>query len=165
MSKTFSIACKDCEKQLWIGQSKKEDFKIYSGNPEVMRNLRLFLWEHKGHNLKFDENCESEIAEYEEMEAYIKRSDIPLWHDLAGATDGPDLPEESKPGSVKAPAHYTARVPGIECIQVTQHFNFNRGNAIKYIWRAGLKGNEIEDLKKAREYIDFEIKRIGGELK
>lgn len=62
--------------------------------------------------------------------------------------------------NVKHPSHYTDRVPGIECIQVTQHFNFNRGNAIKYIWRAGLKGDEIEDLKKAIQYLEFEIARI-----
>ena len=66
---------------------------------------------------------------------------------------------------VSRPSHYTSRVPGIECIQVTQHFNFNRGNAIKYLWRAGEKDKtkEIEDLQKARQYIDFEIKRIEEE--
>ena len=62
--------------------------------------------------------------------------------------------------NVKHPEHYTNIVPGIECIEVTQHFNFNRGNAIKYLWRAGSKNNEIEDLKKAIQYIEFEIKRL-----
>lgn len=61
--------------------------------------------------------------------------------------------------AVHNPPHYK-QVPGIECIEVTQHFNFNRGNAIKYLWRAGAKGDEVEDLKKAREYIDFEIARL-----
>ena len=64
--------------------------------------------------------------------------------------------------SVKHPDHYTSVVPGIECIQVTQHFNFNKGNAIKYIWRAGNKNNEIEDLQKAIQYLEFEINRIIG---
>jgi hypothetical protein len=43
--------------------------------------------------------------------------------------------------------------------------NFNLGNAIKYIWRAGLKneGKHIEDLKKAIFYINDEIKRIEGQ--
>ena len=67
---------------------------------------------------------------------------------------------EDKNDPVKHPCHYTDTVPGIECIQVTQHFNFNRGNAIKYIWRAGKKGNEIEDLQKAKQYIEFEIERL-----
>lgn len=61
---------------------------------------------------------------------------------------------------VKHPKHYKDVVPGIECIEVTQHFNFNRGNAIKYIWRAGFKENEIEDLKKAIQYLEFEINRL-----
>lgn len=64
------------------------------------------------------------------------------------------------PSQVSHPSHYTSVVPGIECIQVVQHFNFNRGNAIKYIWRAGSKSNEIEDLQKAMQYLEFEIARL-----
>lgn len=61
---------------------------------------------------------------------------------------------------VEHPKHYTAQVPGIECWDVTQHFNFNRGNAIKYVWRAGSKDDLIEDLKKAIQYINHEIARV-----
>lgn len=46
----------------------------------------------------------------------------------------------------------------IECIDVTRHHTFNIGNAIKYLWRCDLKGNTIEDLKKAIWYIEDEIK-------
>ena len=60
---------------------------------------------------------------------------------------------------VNHPAHYTSHPSGIECIEVTRWMNFNMGNAIKYIWRAGNKGNALEDLKKARWYLDDEIKR------
>lgn len=63
---------------------------------------------------------------------------------------------------VNHPKHYTSHASGIECIQVTEHMNFNRGNAVKYIWRAGDKGNEIEDLRKAAWYLDREIKRLGA---
>jgi hypothetical protein len=38
--------------------------------------------------------------------------------------------------------------------------NFSLGNAIKYIWRAGLKNNAIEDLEKARWYLDREIEKM-----
>lgn len=61
---------------------------------------------------------------------------------------------------VNHPPHYTAHPSGVECIDVTEHMNFNRGNAVKYIWRAGAKGDELEDLKKARWYIDREIQRM-----
>jgi hypothetical protein len=64
--------------------------------------------------------------------------------------------------SVNHPSHYTSHPSGVECIQITRWMNFNRGNAIKYIWRAGEHAalKEIEDLKKARWYIDDEIKRL-----
>lgn len=61
---------------------------------------------------------------------------------------------------VNHPKHYINQVPGIECIQVTENFNFNRGNAIKYIWRCGDKGNPIEDLSKAKWYIEREMERL-----
>lgn len=60
--------------------------------------------------------------------------------------------------AVDHPKHYNEHPSGIECIQVVRHFNFCIGNAIKYLWRAGLKNDDIEDLKKARWYIDDEIK-------
>lgn len=60
------------------------------------------------------------------------------------------------------PAHYRSHPSGIEAIQVTEHLNFCLGNAIKYIWRAGLKADAIEDLEKARWYLDREIARLRG---
>lgn len=63
---------------------------------------------------------------------------------------------------VNHPVHYTAHPSGVEAIDITEGFNFNLGNAIKYIWRADYKGKAIEDLKKARFYVDREIKRRGG---
>ena len=64
------------------------------------------------------------------------------------------------PDLVNHPPHYKAHPSGVECIEITEHMNFCRGNAVKYIWRAGEKGSEIEDLKKARWYLDREIKRM-----
>jgi len=61
---------------------------------------------------------------------------------------------------VNHPKHYTEHPSGVECIEITEHMNFCVGNAIKYLWRAGLKGAQVEDLRKARWYIDREIARI-----
>lgn len=59
------------------------------------------------------------------------------------------------------PSHYRQHPSGVECIQVTEHMNFNLGNATKYIWRAGLKNpSALEDLEKARWYVDREIERL-----
>lgn len=62
--------------------------------------------------------------------------------------------------AVNHPDHYCSSPSGIECITVTRHMNFNIGNAVKYLWRAGLKGATLEDLKKAAWYINDEIARI-----
>lgn len=48
----------------------------------------------------------------------------------------------------------------IECIDITRNYNFNLGNAIKYLWRADHKGNKMDDLRKAIWYINDEIKRL-----
>jgi len=57
------------------------------------------------------------------------------------------------------PQHYRQHPSGVECITITEHFGFCIGNAIKYLWRAGLKGDAVEDLRKAAWYIDREIRR------
>lgn len=77
----------------------------------------------------------------------------------------PPRPEMGKKHDlVNHPKHYTSDPSGVECIEITRHRNFNIGNAIKYLWRAGLKdGNsDIQDLKKAVWYIEDEIKRLEG---
>lgn len=82
--------------------------------------------------------------------------------------------------NVNHPKHYTSDPSGVECIQITEHRNFCIGNAIKYLWRAGLKPSasveadsaigkavelrntekQIEDLRKAVWYINREIERL-----
>ena len=63
--------------------------------------------------------------------------------------------------SVDHPDHYNW-IPGIECMDVVKHMNFPIGNAMKYLWRAGRKPgiSSIEDLKKAKFYIETEIERL-----
>lgn len=60
---------------------------------------------------------------------------------------------------VNHPDHYTQHPSGVECIQITEYMNFCVGNAMKYLWRAGLKFDDIEDLKKSAWYINREIER------
>lgn len=60
--------------------------------------------------------------------------------------------------AVAHPPHYTSHPSGIECIQITEHMDFLTGNAIKYLWRAGLKSEDpIKDLEKAMWYIQRKI--------
>lgn len=60
---------------------------------------------------------------------------------------------------VHHPKHYIQHPSGIEAIEITEGFNFCVGNAIKYLWRAGLKDDTIQDLRKAIWYIEREIQR------
>lgn len=80
------------------------------------------------------------------------------------------MASKNKNDQVNHPKHYTSDPSGIECIDITRHRNFNIGNAIKYLWRAGLKEDkdrklidkQIEDLNKAVWYLVDEIHRLGG---
>lgn len=72
------------------------------------------------------------------------------------------MAKKDRNDAVNHPAHYTSYPSGIECIQVTEHMGFNLGNAVKYIWRADLKHDAIEDLKKARWYIERELSKRGA---
>lgn len=66
------------------------------------------------------------------------------------------------------PNYYKSHPSGIECIDITRHYCFSIGNAIKYLWRAGLKTEEglqdrekeIEDLRKAIWYINDRIDQL-----
>ena len=74
---------------------------------------------------------------------------------------GVDVSDNPKHDPVNHPKHYTEHPSGVECIQITEHMNFNLGNTVKYIWRAGLKTTDsMEDLRKARWYLDREIARM-----
>lgn len=66
---------------------------------------------------------------------------------------------------VAEPSHYKQHPSGIECITITRHMNFNLGNAVKYVWRAGLKNSAIEDLRKAVWYLNDEIARLESSKK
>ena len=77
--------------------------------------------------------------------------------------------------NVDHPVHYNSHPSGVECIDIAEHYNFNVGNAIKYLWRSGIKKElglsdlekELEDIDKAiwyltrhRNNLDSKIKQI-----
>jgi hypothetical protein len=66
---------------------------------------------------------------------------------------------------VNHPSHYVSHPSGIECIDVVQHMSFLRGNAVKYLWRAGQKtgSDAVTDLRKAIWYVEREIEKIEHE--
>ena len=66
------------------------------------------------------------------------------------------------------PDYYKSHPSGVQCIDITRYYCFSIGNAIKYLWRAGLKTEEglqdrekeIEDLHKAIWYINDRIEQL-----
>ena len=131
----------------------KEAEKLY----EKIDNVQLHLVNSRLNN--DEEEKKSAISEMETamchamqlLKCFIERND-----------------KEQKADNVNHPAHYNSHPSGIECIEIARHHNFNIGNTIKYLWRAGLKSEEgmedtdkqVEDLNKAIWYIQDEIKRI-----
>jgi hypothetical protein len=69
---------------------------------------------------------------------------------------------EEEDEAVNHPNHYY-HPSGVEAIQITRHESFLRGNILKYVLRAPYKGNELEDLKKASVYLQWEIERLETE--
>jgi hypothetical protein len=61
--------------------------------------------------------------------------------------------------NVNHPKHYTSHPSGVECIEITEHMNFNLGNAVKYCFRSGNKvqSEEIQDLQKGIWYARREM--------
>ncbi len=70
-----------------------------------------------------------------------------------------DEPKVKEVDPVNHPSHYCSHPSGVECIQITESMGFCLGNALKYIWRADLKWDRTEDIKKAIWYLERELKR------
>lgn len=98
------------------------------------------------------------------IEADGRLTDMTKFFSDVSISEFSDLPVDEIEDVVNHPAHYTSDPSGVECITVTRHRNFNIGNAMKYLWRAGLKDADThtEDLRKAIWYINDEIKRLEG---
>lgn len=71
------------------------------------------------------------------------------------------IDETEKPLKNTTPTHYQATIQPIDLINA-QDLNFNLGNVVKYVCRAGKKQGEniLTDLEKAKDYINFEIERV-----
>ena len=112
-------------------------------------------------------NCLNIVAD---CNSIIRKDKTPIYYKLVEQCKPKDMEQktEIKVDNVNHPAHYNSHPSGIECIEIARHHNFNIGNAIKYLWRAGLKSEkgmedadkQVEDLRKAIFYINDEIERI-----
>jgi hypothetical protein len=74
------------------------------------------------------------------------------------------MSQQKPKDDINHPKHYNSHPSGIESIVIEEHMNFCLGNVHKYIMRCDYKGKPIEDLKKARWYLNREIERREKEL-
>lgn len=95
----------------------------------------------------------------------------PLYCDACGARmenyyeddENPEEKQEVQSDAVVHPSHYnTGKIEVWDAID-DWGLGFGLGNVVKYVARAGHKGNELEDLKKARNYLDREIRKLEEE--
>ncbi len=105
------------------------------------------------------------VAVYENSNYVATQRNTPTSGDAEAGEVG-----EQTVDMVEQPAHYNQGPPckgcgrPIECLDITEHMNFCLGNTVKYVWRCDLKHDAIEDLRKARKYLDTEIARREAQL-
>ena len=121
-------------------------FGDYKWLPKIIDGEWSVLWQRhtQPEELPFVDSLNDQYAEIEQVRQQV--NSLPGFkHDF-----------------VNHPKHYCDHPSGIECIEITRHHDFAIGNAIKYLWRAGLKDsdNEIQDLKKAVWYIQDKIAQL-----
>lgn len=108
------------------------------------------------------------IKELKGIKINTEKEEIPNLKHIKGMNGS--INSNNSNSRVFSPSHYTWLKDkcGIEVIDITRHMDFNLGNAIKYILRAGHKSEEgytdnlkeIEDLRKAIWYINDKIKML-----
>lgn len=112
---------------------------------------------------KHDVRCTCHCTEHEHIRRHY--AELDEWdraHSRHGETG--TTGKVIDPEGVNHPKHYNEHPSGVECIEVVRHMSFNLGNAIKYLWRDGIKDEEmpLQDLKKAAWYLNDEIQRREG---
>ncbi|EPZ3525206.1 DUF3310 domain-containing protein [Listeria monocytogenes] len=169
----------------------KQGYKWADGTPLVPVSLaRYHKYGHGTYVREFHESKEirwvpnkyAELTPGTELIPYIEKTNYfntyePIKCDLPSEKESRVIKQEAFDALVKPqhrmndeisqPSHYTSG--GIEPIEFIQshNMNFEKGNVIKYVTRAGKKEgqNEVKDLKKARQYLDFLIGKLEEEEK
>ena len=127
--------------------------------PEALQEKRTWELYLQTSNLDIEEMNKAKAVYKKAAAAWRETKEYKSWRDLAYSSGS----NKCEPDPVNHPVHYTSHPSGVEAIDITRHMNFNLGNAVKYIWRAGLKGDNIEDLQKARFYISDELERLSND--
>lgn len=118
--------------------------------------------------LMADEKPRKDMAEMEIDGEYVRGGSVDHAATLKTMAQGlaaeMDAAQNAHRETVTHPPHYCSHPSGIETITITRHESFLRGNVLKYVLRAPYKGSEIEDLRKAAQYLQWEIDRAEAAL-
>ena len=112
---------------------------------------------HKDNQSKKVNESAPVISKTETTESYIRADAV---KDLYAGVVATDKKPDSISNAIDHPSHYNrGKIEVIDFIE-DQGLSFHLGNVIKYISRAGSKGDKLEDLKKARWYLDRYINEV-----
>ena len=107
--------------------------------------------------------CPECLPKYSKVPKKKKEVDVTLANMVANTLEEPEVKVVEVPKNedvINHPSHYTrGKIEVIDFIE-DQQLPYHLGNVIKYIARAGYKGDKLEDLKKARWYLDRYIKGV-----
>jgi len=120
------------------------------------------------YNCKFERELTTRAGGYSCKELFVKGGAARFYNkeQPCMAFQPKDDATSQQNDAVNHPKHYTSHPSGVECIDIAEHYDFCLGNALKYLWRAGIKSeNPIEDLKKAKWYIERKLKKLEAESK
>lgn len=131
--------------EVWRDHGDGVNTRVFTGTPD-----KIVRWAIGDDPVVDPSNCRV----YTNHGTYVSLTDF-LYDEKVGVMT------KTNGDNVNHPSHYTA-YEGLEIIDLTEQMNFCRGNAVKYITRAGLKdkSREAEDLRKAVWYLEREITRI-----
>ena len=131
------------------------NYKKYSEIVEKLNSLANVLTEANEENymsFKVQDTLCRVIQEANRVNTYIRHYKNKQGKDML-------MFEIEEKEMVDHPSHYNQGIETIEYIE-SWSMNFNTGNVIKYVTRAGYKDNQLEDLKKAMWYLQREIDRL-----
>lgn len=132
--------------------------KFAIGDPVRVTNPKLDHFDRTGVVTEYHEiACEAASM------VHLHGMDYPLGFKQSSLTLA-DPERTDEPDPVSSPSHYTSHPSGVEAITITRHESFLRGNVLKYVLRAPYKGSELQDLRKAAQYLQWEIERAEAAL-
>ena len=146
-----------------------EHFPVHCDSVEQVRLLRLRS-EIRGIYIGLTKNVLSDSSYYGIYEGQLLcgRRDFFILRGYGAPLEFDELlePEEGQENDIIShPAHYCHGKYEPKDVIRDWGLNFNLGNVVKYISRAGYKDDIVQDLKKARQYLDFEIEALEAERK